>query len=136
MIPIFGIIFLFMIVYDYLYFHLFELVSKIRKLNARESTLLYLSAILFFITSPFVFAVLSLVLKYVNAELLYMVLSLGYGILIYFINKKYFERTNKLKDIKQKSEKEGIVQKRIGYCVVVLLFLSSFPLFLFLLSLT
>ena len=127
--------FCFMIIYDYIYYHLHELVSKIRKMNSRESTLLYLTIILFFITSPFIVILISSILKYAESQLVFMILSLGYGFVIYFLNKKYFERKNKLNEIMQKFKDENLLQRRFGYIIVILLLLSSFPLFFLFLSL-
>ena len=87
-----------MIIYDYIYYHLYDLVSKIRKHNSRESTLLYLTIVLFFITSPFVLILINSILKYAESQLIFMILTLGYGFVIYFLNKKYFEKKNKLKN--------------------------------------
>jgi hypothetical protein len=64
-----------------------------------------------------------------------MILTLGYGFVIYFLNKKYFERKNKLNEIMQKFKNENLLQRRLGYIVVILLLLSAFPLFFSFLSL-
>lgn len=124
-----------MIIYDYIYYHLYGLVSKIRKLNSRESTLLYLTIVLFFITSPFVLILINSILKYAESQLIFMILTLGYGFVIYFLNKKYFEKKNKLNEIMQQFKNENLLQRRLGYIVVILLLLSSFPLFFLFLSL-
>lgn len=124
-----------MIIYDYIYYHLYELVSKIRKISSRESTLLYLTIILFFITSPFILILISSIFKSAESQLVFMLLNLGYGFVIYLLNKKYFERKNKLNEIMKKFKNESLLQRRVGYIVVILLLLSSFPLFFFFLSL-
>ena len=59
-------LFCFMIIYDYIYYHLYEPTSKSRKINSRESTLLYLTTILFFITSPFILIFINLYLNMQN----------------------------------------------------------------------
>jgi hypothetical protein len=121
-----------MIVYDYIYYHFFELVSKYRKVSARESALLYIAVIIYFLTLPFIIVPLYSMIK--SPKIFLMLLSLGYGGLIHFLNKKYFERTKKIRAINQKFRDESTLQKRIGYAVVILLLLSSFVLFFFFLS--
>ena len=46
------------IVYGYLYYHLYDLVSRVRKQNARESAILYLSVAICILTIPFLGSVL------------------------------------------------------------------------------
>jgi len=118
---------------DYVYYHLFELTTGIRKFTARESALLYLSIIFFFLTSPFVMVLL--IFQVIKVRLFFILLGLGYWMLIYFLLKKYFERKDKLNEIRQKFKDQNLFQKRIGYWVVTILFFSSFVLFFFFLSL-
>ena len=111
---------------------MFDLVSKYRKINARESTLLYIAVIIYFLTLPFILVPVYSITKLPKS--FFMVLVLGYAGLIYYLNKRYFERKNKLRKINEAFRNESVLQKRIGYSVVVILLLSSFVLFFFFLS--
>ena len=119
-------------IYNYIYYHLFELVSQIRKLNARESAILYLSAIIFFLTMPFVAAGF----RYIGnvPRTVFLIVILGYSFVIVFLNTKYFQRSHKIKEVSQKFENESLAQKRIGYGVVIALFAFSIVSFVLLLS--
>jgi len=120
--------------YSYLYYHLYELVSTIRRFNARESAIIYLSAIVSFLTIPFVGFLLSTVLpsKY---NLIFIILLGGYSFLVFYINKKYFEKESRLKGIYSKFKNQSTLQRKIGYVVVVLTFFLSLVLFFIFLSL-
>ncbi|MFT3945342.1 MAG: hypothetical protein QM763_00095 [Agriterribacter sp.] len=121
-----------MIVYDYIYYHFFELVSKYKKVGARESALLYISVIIYFLTLPF--AMVSLISLFKVHKIFFFILGLIYAWGIYFLNKRYFERTKKIKAINQRFRGESTLQRRIGYVMVILLLLSSFVLFFVFLS--
>ena len=114
-------------IYNYIYYHLFDLVSRFRKLNARESAILYLSTIVFFLTMPFVAGAIRFIGSMPSG--VFMTLVVGYGFLISYLNKRYFENPHRLKQIIQKFKNESLILKRIGYFVVVGLFLSSLILF-------
>ena len=77
-------LFCFMIIYDYIYYHLYEPTSKIRKINSRESTLLHLTTILFFITSPFILIFINSIFKYAKSQLVFMLLALDMASLYTF----------------------------------------------------
>ena len=122
-----------MIIYDYIYYHFFGLVSRYRKINARESALLYIAAIIYFLTLPF--AIIPLYSIYNFSSIFFMIFALGYAALIYFLNKKYFGSSKRIKRINQRFKNESVLQRKIGYTTVILLLLSSFALFFFFLSL-
>ncbi len=119
-------------IYSYIYYHLFDLVSRIRKLNARESAILYISAIVFFLTMPFIAVCIKLIGNTSRGEFIFLIFV--YSFLVFFLNKKYFEKSYKLKEISQKFKNESAIQKRIGYSIVVGLFLLSLVLFFVFLS--
>jgi hypothetical protein len=103
-------------------------VSGIRRFNARESAIIYLSAIISFLTIPFVGFLLSTVLsrKY---NFIFIISLAVYGFLIFYLNKRYFEKEQRLKGIYSKFKNQSILQRRIGYVVVVLTFFISIILF-------
>jgi hypothetical protein len=122
-----------MIFYDYLYYHIYGLVSKLRRPGARESTILYITVIIFFITWPFISAITFSLFK--SQKVIVMVVDLAYCLFIKYLNKKYFEKANKLKEIDRRFKNDGLLKERVGYGIVVLLFLLSFVLFFYFLSL-
>ncbi len=120
--------------YSYLYYYLYELVSRIRRFNARESAIIYLSAIISFLTIPFVGFLLSTVLS-TKYNFVFILLLGVYSFLIFYINKRYFEKEGRLKGIYSKFKYQSILQRKIGYVVVVSTFFLSLLLFFIFLSL-
>ncbi|HET9056595.1 MAG TPA: hypothetical protein VFN30_07100 [Chitinophagaceae bacterium] len=121
-------------IYNYLYYHLYSLISVVRRFNARESAILYLSAIIAFLTMPFISSLLSKLLSG-SYRLLFILLLGVYCALIVYLNKKYFEKGERIKKIVHQFKNESILQRRVGYGVVVLAFLFSIAAFFIFLSL-
>lgn len=121
-----------MMIYDYTYYYIFELVSSLRKRNARESALLYLTLITYLLTAPFI--IVSFYSTFKPSQSLTIAVILIYAGVVYSFNKKYFARAQKIRDISRKFKPESTLQKRIGYSVVIFLFLLSFVSFFFFLS--
>ena len=101
-------------------------------MNARESAILYVSAIIFFLTMPFIAALIKSFGKMPREA--FMILIVVYSLLIFFFNKRYFENAGRIRQMGLKFGGESLIQKRIGYCVVIALALISFILFFFFLS--
>ena len=120
--------------YSYLYFHLYELVSGIRRFNARESAIIYLSVIISFLTIPFVGFLLSKVLS-AKYNFIFIIILGSYSFFVFYINKKYFDKESRLKGIYSKFKTQSILQRKSGYLVVILFFFLSLVLFLVFLSL-
>ena len=121
-------------VYRYLYFHLFSLVSSYRKETARESAILYLSTIVFFITLPFIGLLISYSIGS-GFRPLRFVIVIGYAMLIHYFNKRYFERKQRIKLILGEFGNETKLQRRIGHVVAVLALIGSLLLFIMILYL-
>lgn len=121
------------VVYGYLYYHLYDLVSRVRKLNARESAILYLSVAICLLTIPFLGSVLFKLVGHIPKGLFFAFI-LGYGSLVVYMNKKYFENEKRLKAISSLFKNESLFQRRIGHAIVVILFIASIALFFFFLS--
>lgn len=119
-------------VYGYIYYHLFDLVARFRKPNARESAILYISTIVFFLTLPFFAAAIKFLGSMPRG--IFITLIVAYGFLISYLNKRYFEKSYRLKQIGNKFKNESLTQKRVGYGVVIGLFLLSLVLFFIFLS--
>jgi hypothetical protein len=121
-------------IYDYIYYHFFDLISKYRKTNARESALLYISIIVYFLTLPLIILPLHFHLMSNLPSIFFILLCLGYAGIIYFFNKRYFEKSKRIRDINKRFISENLLQRRVGYMAVILVLLSSFILFFFFLS--
>ena len=121
------------IVYGYLYYHLYDLVSRVRKQNARESAILYLSVGICLPTIPFLGSVLFKLFGHISKGVFFAFI-LGYGSLVVYVNKKYFENEKRLKTISSLFKNESLFQRRIGHAIVVILFIASIALFFFFLS--
>ncbi len=109
--------------YDYLYYHSFLLFSLIRKVNAREGAILYLTILLFVSSLPlFVFLFHDFLLN----STLFLLFSIGYGAALYYLNKRYFEKKEKVKNIIKRYEDESKVLNYFGFFVVVALYIFAF----------
>ncbi len=122
-------------VYNYLYYHIFDLVSKIRSNNARESTISYLSVSIVFLTIPFIFGFINRYIINRPSLVLFLIVILGYGAIIFFLNKKYFENKKRISSILSRFKNESLFQRRIGYLIAVVFFLLSLVLFFIFLNL-
>lgn len=119
------------ILYDYLYYHSFLLFSLIRKVNAREGAILYLTILLFVSSLPlFVFLFHDFLLNSTS----FLLFSLGYGVALYYLNKRYFEKTEKVKKIIKRYEDESKVLNFLGFFVVVALYIFAFFVLFFLIK--
>mgnify|MGYP007016125650 CR=1 FL=1 len=121
------------IVYGYLYYHLYDLLSRLRKLNARESAILYLSVAICLLTIPFLGSILFKLVGQIP-KFVFFGFILGYGSLIVYMNKKYFENKKRLKAISSRFKNESLFKRRIGRSIVVIFFVTSIALFFFFLS--
>ncbi|KIC89060.1 hypothetical protein HY58_18940 [Flavihumibacter sp. ZG627] len=121
------------VIYGYLYYHLYDLVSKVRKLNARESAILYLSVAICLLTIPFLGSFMFKLFGHVH-KFIFFAFILGYGSLVVYMNKKYFDNHKRLKEISSLFKNESNFQRRIGHATVVILFIASIALFFFFLS--
>jgi hypothetical protein len=121
------------VVFGYLYYHLYDLVSRVRKLNARESAILYLSVSICLLTIPLLGSFLVKLLGYVPKSL-FITFILGYASLIVYLNKKYFDNKKRLNAISNMFKNESVFQRRIGHATVVMFFIASITLFFFFLS--
>ena len=121
------------ILYEYLYYHLYDLVSKGRKMNARESAILYLSIAVCIMTLPFLGLVLFKLFGQISKGVFFSFI-LGYGSLVVYLNKKYFENEKRLKTIIGRFKNENMLQKRSGHIIVIILFIGSIISFFFFLS--
>lgn len=120
--------------YNYVYYHIYQLTSKWRKYNARESAILYLSVILCLITMPFVFGIISKLFGSIPKGWFFIIGGI-HCLLIYWLNKKYFERKNYLKKILDQFKNESDFQRKLGLLISLLLLIMSPVLFFLLLTL-
>lgn len=119
------------ILYDYLFYHSFLLFSLIRKVNAREGAILYLTILLFVSSLPlFVFLFHDFLLN----STLFLLFSLVYGVALYYLNKRYFEKKEKVKEIIKRYEDESKVLNFLGFFVVVALYIFAFFVLFFLIK--
>jgi hypothetical protein len=121
-------------IYNYVYYQIYQLISKWKRYNARESAILYLSAILCFITIP---VILGAVSKFIGVPPKWLFFLTG-GIcclLIYWFNKRYFERNNRIKEIHQQFKNQTGFQNKIGLVIIILLIISAPLLFFLILTL-
>lgn len=119
------------ILYDYLYYHSFLLFSLIRKVNAREGAILYLTILLFVSSLPlFVFLFHDFLLN----STLFLLFSVGYGVALYYLNKRYFEKKEKVKKIIKRYKDESKVLNFLGFFVVVALYIFAFFVLFFLIK--
>lgn len=119
--------------YHYLFYYTQYNVIKIRPLNSRESTILYVSAILFFLTMPFI-ALGTVELLGKDSRVAFYVVILGYACLIYFLNKSYFERKNVFMEVTKKYRGQSSAQILVGRTVAWLSLAASFVLFFWILG--
>jgi len=111
--------------YHYVYFHLYDFVLSVRKVNARESAVLYLTVMVFFITLPlFVFIFDQLFYKGMN-KVIFMTSGFVYSLLIYYLNKRYFENSRRWKQIISKYSIGDSKKRKIGHIVVIVFFFAS-----------
>ena len=110
-------------VYFYIYFHLYILVSKFNKRNAREGAIVYFSLIILFSSWPFVVVTLKNILNVPST--VFIIVMVIYMSLIFYTNKKYIQKLHRLKEIYQRFKNESVPQIRLGYIVVVSLFFTS-----------
>lgn len=122
------------IILEYFYIHFYYIVSKVVKYQARESAVLYLTAIQFFLILPFA------------AHAVYRVLGNQYKIAFFAIilvltplrklNDRYlFSDPKKLHESLLKLQKESRMQKYLGAFVVLFTFVLSPILSFWILSL-
>ena len=87
-------------VYFYIYFHLYILVSKFNKRNAREGAIVYFSLIILFSSWPFVVVTLKNILNVPST--VFIIVMVIYMSLIFYTNKKYIQKLHRLKEIYQR----------------------------------
>jgi hypothetical protein len=114
--------------YHYLFYFTQYNVNKIRPLNARESAILYVSAIVFFLTMPCIAKGIVEVIGKGQRGIFYAVL-LGYGFLIYYLNKSYFEKKKVYIQVAEKYKKQSSAQIAVGRTIAWLSLAASFFLF-------
>lgn len=119
--------------YHYLFYYTQYNVNKIRPLNSRESAILYVSAILFFLTMPFI-AVGTAELVGKDLRVVFYAVILGYAYLIYCLNKNYFERKKVCMQLISKYKGQSNAQILVGRTVAWLSLALSFFLFFWILG--
>jgi hypothetical protein len=119
--------------YHYLFYYITYNSNRIRKYNSRESAILYLSAIVFFYTFPFIGKAIS-AFDHKSSSTLFFVIALLYGFLIVYVNKKYFEKQSNYRRIINKFENASQSQILFGRVVAWMVLLSSFIAFILILS--
>lgn len=117
------------LLYKYLYVHLYKAVSGVRR-NAKYSALLYLSAISLFITFPFFLLAIAKFGKL--PKLLFFLLSLLFAYLIYELTKRSIYNRRRFKESLQLFNRETKRQKITGYVIAVTVLIGSPVLFFFL----
>lgn len=120
--------------YNYIYYHIYQFISRWKKYNARESAILYLSAILCFITLPIVWGAISEYIGKLPKWLFFLICGI-YCLLIYWLNKRYFERNNRIKEIRGQFKNQTGFQNKIGLIIIILLLISAPVLFFLTLTL-
>ena len=117
----------------YLFYYTQYNVNKVRPLNSRESAILYVSAILFFLTMPFIAIGTAEVLGKDSRVAFYVVIS-AYAYLIYYLNKSYFERKKVYLQVTNKYKRQSSGQILVGRTVAWLSLAASFVLFFWILG--
>lgn len=103
-----------MIVYKYIFFHLYEFVNHRGWRNPRESAILYISLIITFLTIPFIIA---LEVKVAMPKILFLTIFVAYGFVIFWLNKRYIEQKTVLIAILNRFKYETSKGKKMGYII-------------------
>jgi hypothetical protein len=118
--------------YHYLFYYTQYNVNKIQPINSRESAILYVSVIVFFLTIPFITAgIAEIIGKGLKGVFYAMILSYGY--LIYFLNKSYFEKNKIYVQVANKYKRHTKAQIAVGRTIAWISLAASFALFFFIL---
>lgn len=118
----------------YLYFHIYILVRSYIRFNARESAILYFSAIVNFITLSFVMVIIWKVFGELHKRV-FLAICLAYSCGLYFVIKRHFGNVDEMKKIIRQFEKESKLERTIGTALVILQLAVSPIIFFLTLSL-
>jgi len=110
--------------FRYIYYHFYVLVSKLKKRNIRESTILYVSCIVFFITFPALVFILYNLFSFIP-KWFFLAMGALYTYLIHVLNLRYFERPGVLKTTLKEYRKESKGYKILGCTIVIILLILS-----------
>ena len=119
--------------YHYLFYYLQYNASRIRKYQSRETAIIYLSVIVFFYSTPFIAAGTHSIYSNPPEVLFYGVL-LAYAFLIFYGNKRHFERKDIYAHIMNRYKRDSKSFVLLGRVIAWVVFISSFAAFLLILA--
>lgn len=114
---------------NYIYYHLYDLGLLLKNRQARESAILYISLISIIPIIPFIIGIMHRVFGKPNYFFV-IITILAFSCFMLYLVRKNFENKKKLEAIRMQFIGETLLQRRIGYVVVITLLFVSFGLFL------
>lgn len=119
--------------YHYLFYYLHYNASRVRRYQSRETAIIYLSVIVFLYTTPFIAVGIHSMYPKPPAVLFYVV-PLAYAFLVFYFNKRHFERKDTFAHIMNRYKRDIKPSVVIGRVIAWAAFLSSFAAFLLILA--